>query len=521
MTAKQKPRLIICEKLSGSSNIMVTETKENKVYFSDIFDVQHSLIEKYGALDISLICDNPAFVDPFLIFANPKYNDLHQLVIEYLKFLKELTIKNAGNELSSGDFKHYYKFPEVKQVWLGYSVDGNGGLGLNRGFAESLYKNLHKIFAKFGSEKITEASHLEKLCLVEEGVGVDKISDFTLNLIKKYILEYTESFAKKYLDKSDIEEFAVRKVEFDFENKIWRDGRFTLPRIEQKNGKKDFVLLVPKELLTKQDTWISKNDFLENDSTIFNTIENDELRAKINKYFYDNLQVKLNKKKKLEKDFSKKSKTGALIKTVWEYPEVLDYYIKFKEQQKNEALKSHIADPENINFFLDTEVIQKEISEKKFGKLKSFDDCVLRLNFFKQTLESNSKKLYIKDQPIPEKQLQLLFKMTTYNSLFNYDSEVDNGSGPIDFIISFGSQDKIGLELKRASNTKLKQNMLNQGDIYRNDSNLKHVIKTIFYFSDKELERVNKILKELNKPVDNKEVFLVDCRKRESASNRK
>ena len=29
---------------------------------------------------------------------------------------KELTIKNAGNELSSGDFKHYYKFPEVKQV---------------------------------------------------------------------------------------------------------------------------------------------------------------------------------------------------------------------------------------------------------------------------------------------------------------------------------------------------------------------------------------------------------------------
>jgi len=57
---------------------MVTETKENKVYFSDIFDVQHSLIEKYGALDISLICDNPAFVDPFLIFANPKYNDLHQ-----------------------------------------------------------------------------------------------------------------------------------------------------------------------------------------------------------------------------------------------------------------------------------------------------------------------------------------------------------------------------------------------------------------------------------------------------------
>ena len=114
-----------------------------------------------------------------------------------------------------------------------------------------------------------------------------------------------------------------------------------------------------------------------------------------------------------------------------------------------------------------------------------------------------------------------MFKMTTYNSLFSYDSEVNNGRGPIDFIISFGNQDKIGLELKLASNTKLKRNLLNQDKVYKEDSNLKHVIKTIFYFSNKDLERVNKILKELNKQVDNKEIFLIDCRKKESASNQK
>ena len=46
---------------------------DNKIYFSNVFGVEHAVIEKYGALDISLICDNPAFADPFLIFANPKY----------------------------------------------------------------------------------------------------------------------------------------------------------------------------------------------------------------------------------------------------------------------------------------------------------------------------------------------------------------------------------------------------------------------------------------------------------------
>lgn len=490
----------------------------NQVYFSDIFNIKHSVVEKYGALDISLVCDNPAFVDPFLVFANPKYRKLHDFIIEYLKFLRNLSLKNRGQKLDSGKFKHYYKFPEIKQAWLGYSVSGNAGLGLGKDFAESLYQNLHKIFSKFGNEKLTESSHLEKLCLVEEGVGVDKISDFTLNLIKKFLLEYTQDFSKRHLDNKLVMEFPVRKVEFDFQKGIWLDGRFTLPVLEV-GEKKEFVLLVPKKMLTKEDTWISKNDFLENDTAIFSVIPNDELRAKINRFFHDNLQIKLNKKKQAEKDYSKKSRANALLKTVWEYPEVLDYYIKLKEQQKDDALKLHVADPESVNFFFDASAIQKEFTSKNFGKLTSFEDCVARISFFKQTLESNSKDLYFRGKPLLESQLRLMFKNTTYGSLFDYNSEVNNGRGPIDFIISFGSKDKTGLELKRASNSKLKKNLLNQGKVYQEDSHLKHVIKVIFFFADEERERVNKILQEIKKSADNKEIFLVDCRKKTSGSN--
>lgn len=491
---------------------------DSKIYFSNVFGVRHAVIEKYGALDISLVCDNPAFADPFLIFANPKYKILHDFIIDYLKFLRNLTLKAGGQNLDNGKFNHYYKFPEVKQAWLGYSVSGNAGLGLGKDFAESLYQNLHKIFSKFGNEKLTESSHLEKLCLVEDGVGVDKISDFTLNLIKKFLLEYTQTFAKKNLDSKLLAEFPVRKVEFDFQKGIWIDGRFTLPALEVK-GKKEFVLLVPKEMLTKEDTWISKNDFLENDTAIFSVIPNDELRAKINRFFHDNLQIKLNKKKQAEKDYSKKSRSSALLKTVWEYPEILDYYIKLKEQQKDDALRLHVADPEGINFFFDASAIQKEFASQTFKKLSSFDDCVARIDFFKKTLESNSRDLYLKGKPLQENQLRLMFKNTTYGSLFDYNSEVNNGRGPIDFIISFGSQDKTGLELKRASSSKLKKNLLNQGKVYQEDSHLKYVIKVIFFFSDEELDRVNKILQEIKKSVNNREIFLVDCRKKTSGSN--
>lgn len=496
---------------------MKATVKQDKVYFSDIFSVKHSIIENYGALDISLVCDNPAFVDPFLIFANPEYKKLHDFIINYLKFLRNLSIKEGVKGLSAGKFHLYYKFPEVKEVWLGYSVDGNAGLGLGPKFADSLYKNLNKFFA---NQEITESSHLEKLCLIEEGVGVDKISDFTLNLIKQFLLEYTQKFAKEHLDQEHIAEFPIRKVKFDFKNGIWIDGRYTLPQFKYK-GKKVFVLLVPRKILTKEDTWISRDDFLEHDTVIFSTIPNQELREKINRFFNDNLAIKLNKKKKPEKDYSKKSKKNALLKTVWEFPEVLDYYIKYKEQNKDDALKYHIAEPEFINFFSDASVLKNELKKERFEKLTSFDDCIARISFFKQKLESNSNDLYFKDKPLQEKHLRLMFKNVTYGALFDYNSEVNNGHGQIDFIVSYGSNDKTGLELKLASNRKLKQNLLNQGKVYQEDSNLKHVIKIIFYFSDQELETIGRILKEINKSIDNREIFVIDCRKKESASNRK
>lgn len=491
---------------------------DTKIYFSEHFEVDHSLFENEDILDISLVCDNPAFVDPFLIFANPKYADLHIFIVGYLQFLRDEAIANTT--LSKGQFEHFYKFPEVKQAWLGYSVDGNAGLGLGKDFAESLFESLHNIFKNFGTEQITESAHIEKLCLLKDGVGVDKISDFTLNLIKSYLLQQTQAFAKKNIDKKYLKEFAVEKVHFNPTTKLWEGAKFTLPSYTWED-KTNYVLLVPSDILAKEETWISKNDFLKNNQSIFSSVTNDELREKMNRFFQDNLLTKLNKKKNPVKDFSQKSKLHALRLTVREYPDLLDYYIKQKEDSRDEALKTHKVDTEVVNFFKDTEHVKESFSEKNYGPVQSYEDCLERIGFFKQVLESNAKNLKVNGIQLKEKQLQLLFKMTTYNSLFNYDSEVNNGRGSIDFVISMGSQDKTGLEFKLASNSKLKQNLANQTDVYKLDSNLKYIIKVIFYFKTEELSRVNKIIEELNSSSENESVILIDCREKDSASNAK
>jgi hypothetical protein len=185
-----------------------------RVYFSDFFDVDRKVIDKYGAFDVSLLADLPLFVDPFLLFNSKRhiYRKLHARIIAYLRFLRDKS--TAQSQLSTGLIHAWYMFPEVEQNWLGFSAKGNRGPGLGKGFAESLHANLNRIFGSFGSETVTRESHLEKLCLIRDNVGRDSISDFTNNLILEFLLEYTENFTLDHVAPSLRRKVPIRKVRF-------------------------------------------------------------------------------------------------------------------------------------------------------------------------------------------------------------------------------------------------------------------------------------------------------------------
>ncbi|PKL31121.1 hypothetical protein CVV43_04170 [Candidatus Saccharibacteria bacterium HGW-Saccharibacteria-1] len=139
------------------------------LYFTQYFDIDSIVLEEYGALDISVVSDLPLFIDPFLLFHSdkPEYQALHRDILTYLQFLKD----RASGTLSPALIKNWYTFKEVKQNWLGFTLLGNGGSGLGRGFADALHCSLGSILNNFGSETITLGSHLEKLCLISSGVG--------------------------------------------------------------------------------------------------------------------------------------------------------------------------------------------------------------------------------------------------------------------------------------------------------------------------------------------------------------
>ena len=484
------------------------------IYFSDYFGVSKEELDKYGAFDISLINDLPVFIDPFLLFSSDddKYESLHQEIIRYITFLRKMS---DNGPIAKGLVKQWFLFPEVKQNWLGYSKVGNGGLGLGPKFASALNENLGTIFNNFGDEKITKSSHLEKLCLIKDGVGKDSISDFTTNLIKGYICEYTQEFAMKNLDKSRCKTIMVKHASFNYNLRRWNSKKYTLPFIDG-----DFVLLTPKDILTKDDAWINKHDIIGDFEEIAESIPNTELRAQVNEYLLRQMPDRA----------SQKEVNKAISQTLRKFPVLIDHYIRFKEDRSDEAValsEQKIKETEVIFIRQVTNLVETLREQKSFYSQKgdTFDEAYKRVQFLKQVIESNDgyRLFYVKGEPVKrESDLQLIFRLTWYAAEDDVNSEVNNGRGPVDYKISRGSKDSTLVEFKLASNSKLKQNLAKQVEVYKTANQTKKAIKVVLFFTDQELERVLKALKDLGIKQD-KELILIDARatNKPSGSNAK
>lgn len=483
------------------------------VYFSDYFGVSPLLLDKYGAFNISLITDLPLFIDPFLLFNSkePKYQQLHENMLNYLRFLKH---KSTTQQIDKGLLKAWYCFPEIKQNWLGFSESGNGGSGLGMEFAVALNSNLSRIFSNFGKENITAGSHLEKLCLMKQGVGKDNISDFTTNLIHEFLLKYTQIFAKKYIDTGLRKLFNVRDVRFNYHTETWESDIYDLPCHYD-----DYVLLTPCDILTKDDTWINKSDLFDQFENICKSVSNEELRSQINNYFIGILPrepYKRNKKKM--KEPSKKDKAMAVIKTIKIYPEFIDHYIKYKEDNGELAARSSSLKVETTHKLFVQQVMKfiKFLTyETGFYSFdNSYEESIKRVEYLKDIIENKDgyKIFYLNGVPIKkEEDLQILYRLTWFGTISDVNREVNNGRGPVDFKISRGSVDKTLIEFKLASNTKLKKNLQNQVAIYERASDTKKSIKVIMYFGENEYQKTLKILKELDLAIG-RDVFLIDAR---------
>lgn len=489
------------------------------MFFSEKFQVDSKLIEDYGAIDISLVCDIPLFVDPMLIFNSEKeaYKNLHNGIIRYFHFL----YKKAEQGLTRKEINAWFNFSEVPNNWLGYSLIGNKGLALGQKYAEFLYKNI--AFA-INTNGISQSQHIEKVMLLYDGSGKDKISDLTVNLIKGFLCEYTETFAQQFISPDFKKVFPVDKAYFSYETESFISKEFTLPFVYNEKGVPEYVLLTPFDILREDEPAINKNDFLNSYNRIRTAIDNDTLRTYVNNYIgmavrrYEENQ-RINRKPIKEKSIERIEKE-AFRELIRECPELYDHYIKLKE---NDADKIRSTCQSELNLQLERLLVSSKRLISLFRQenyplnenLSASEEAKQRIRFFKHIIEDcdGYKNLYVDGKQVAkENDLQRLFRFVWYGTDYKVDAEPNNGRGQSDFIISMGENDQSIVEFKLASNPTL-AHVFKQVKIYEAANCTTGSLIAIFYFSEREYLHAKQIIKAAGyEEKIGESIYLIDCR---------
>ena len=180
--------------------------------------------------------DVPLFIDPYVISKRPDLwsFECHNMIVSYFQ---EIVNSIRGNR-EDDTMRLLDGLHEPNQTRFGLSVGENPrGRGIGRGQARFLYFALSESTAvRTGFIK-----DLEECELLIEGIGRDKISDITTNIIRHKLIEYTQ-------EQCDLLGVPVRRVTgggaiWDRENKEWKEEYTDLPMCHGKS-----IILVPRSI---------------------------------------------------------------------------------------------------------------------------------------------------------------------------------------------------------------------------------------------------------------------------------
>ena len=133
----------------------------------------------------------------------------------------------------------------------------------------------------------------------------------------------------------------VERAEFNYDTESFVSREYTLPFIINEKGKKEYVLLTPKDILREDEPAINRKSFLDSYDEIRLAIDIDVLRTYVNNYFRKAVLEYEEKQKKNKKNISEKSikriERQAFSELIQECPELYDYYIKIVEDNPEQV----------------------------------------------------------------------------------------------------------------------------------------------------------------------------------------
>ncbi|WP_308585398.1 hypothetical protein [uncultured Desulfovibrio sp.] len=195
--------------------------------------------------------DIPLYVDPFLLWKSPSYQDnsLHSSIMNIMNDICLMHKKNSNNR--SEAIQLIVNISECSEVGLGTSLTRKGKKISSKMAAEILDS-----FLLLDSLGIHGFDHLEEIQFLVQGFSKDRLSDFSCNLMKSFLIDYT-------VDQCDALSIPCENVDinniYSLSKRMFCSESVKLP-VNPEN--KSPILFVPKRFL-RFIPWIDFDEYFK------------------------------------------------------------------------------------------------------------------------------------------------------------------------------------------------------------------------------------------------------------------
>lgn len=475
---------------------------KDPILFSTHFAIAPNTLRKLGVFDPILNADTKLFIDPLLLESS-RHVEIKKAARQswrehFEAIIKLLRASKAVNDLAWRNARKRFVFHEITGTCLGYGSNTIRGSGFGSALTDQVLNTASQIVAM----GIEDPDLFVLMSLFEEGIGPDRISDMTTNVIAKELISFTERICAK----------------LKIPTQLFKIGAHTgqLPRNPTQKESVP-VILVPNDILRDLPVALSREDISR---VVF---ENEMLRQGVSVQVGDIWKAKTRQEK------------SELRKLMLGSPKAFKSLISTAAKAMKLPYDEN-ADPQGI---LAWRPIRESIARDYPFKLdlsktpttKELFALVRKIVDQFQTLVEKKglwKLMYHDGIARPEHNAQMLFFAVADGYCKDNDidisPEADSGNGPVDFKLSKGYKDRVLIEIKLSKNSKLVTGYTSQLEIYRDAEETTQAIYLVLDVGSmgnklKQLQIQRNKFKMAGHPLS--EIVVVDALPKASASKRK
>lgn len=398
----------------------------NPATISTEFGLSEHRLADLGVVNVSLNADTRLFIDPMLLpeSEHPEFYDAAARGYDnrFKTIIKLLKASNGRGDVAWKGAERLFRFPEISWTCLGYGSSTKGS-----GFGKDLVASTLDTALQIVAMGVEDVDLFMALALFEEGIGPDRISDMTTNIILENLLDFTLRING---------DLGIPTAQHET-----RHGTFVAPTNPFTGTP---LVLVPTDVVRDLPIACDWSDI----SRVVS--ENEQLRDRVNRRVGAIWASMTRAEKRRLRDAALRSKEAfeQMLAVIKETDPTPYDFIKDRNGETfwaglGERLRSQ--HPFDLSAFGARPLGVDEVESVVNEILSQFQDLVENKGIWKElwTEDGKSRK---------EKAAQRLFFVIAYayckaNNL-DVTPEADSGNGPVDFKVSKGFKGKVVIEIK-------------------------------------------------------------------------